>query len=137
MKVLKWIIAIVIIGPLLLFGVIYGASELGGEVAILERNNESGEATRVRVWIVDEVFSSLIEHGDVNSHWITHLQTSDRVTLERDGEVISYKGTADPAAHDTYHKLRREKYGWADKTLEALGGKAADCDGIPVRLVLI
>jgi len=137
MKILKWIIALAIALPVLLFGVIYGASELGGEVAVLERIDESGETTRVRVWIVDEVGSALIEHGDAEDYWITQLQSSDRVTLERDGETIHYKGTADPASHDTYHKLRRKKYGWADKTLEALGGNAADCAGLPVRLELI
>ena len=137
MKILKWTITIVIALPVLLIGVIYGASELGGEVAVLQRIEATGETTRVRVWVVDEVGSSLIEHGDASSYWITQLETNDRITLERDGEQIGYQAVADQEAHTTYHKLRREKYGWADQTLEMLGGKAAECNGLPVRLKLI
>ena len=55
MKILKWTITIVIALPVLLIGVIYGASELGGEVAVLQRIDATGETTRIRVWVVDEV----------------------------------------------------------------------------------
>jgi len=117
--------------------VIYGASELGGEVAVLERIETSGDTKSVRVWIVDEIGSSLIEHGDADAYWITQLETYDQLTIKRDGEMISYRGTPDPTAHATYHKLRREKYGWADRTLEALGSKATECTSVPVRLELL
>ena len=76
MKILKWIITLVIALTVLLTGVIYGASELGGEVVVLQRIEATGETTRIRVWVVDEVGSSLIEHGDASSYWICLLYTS-------------------------------------------------------------
>jgi len=101
---------------------------------VLDRADAAGESSHVRVWIVDEGDNAWIEHGDADAHWIAQLQDDDRVTVERSGMSVDYQGRADPKSHELYHRLRRAKYGWADQMLEMLGGKAADCTGVPVRL---
>lgn len=133
MKVLYWAIGIVVGVPVLLAVVIFGASELGGEVVTLDRAEADGSASQIRVWIVDEDGQSWIEHGDPDSHWISRLPGSPEVTLTRDGRTTSYLGIPDPESHDRYHQLRRKKYGWADQVVGMFDGEA-ECAGVPVRL---
>ncbi|MGI9325863.1 MAG: hypothetical protein ACR2PZ_11635, partial [Pseudomonadales bacterium] len=120
--------------PALFLIVIYGASELGGEVVTLDRAEPTGEMSEVRIWIVDQDDVSWVEHGEADSFWIARLAESPTVVLNREGRAVSYLGTPDRESHDLYHDLRREKYGWADQILELLSGGEADCQGIPVRL---
>ena len=135
MKILLWPMAIIIGLPLLFFILLYGASELGGEVVTLQRTNSDGHSGNVRIWIVDLGDSSWIEHGDRQSYWITQLSESPRVTLTRNGKTLDYVGSADPDSHQLYHKLRREKYTWADSFIELMGGGGgASCTSVPVRL---
>jgi hypothetical protein len=134
MKILYWVLGLLLGVPLLFFIVMFGASELGGEVVTLERPEANGESSQIRVWIVDHEDIALVEHGDPDSYWIDRLGTSNDVILTRDGETLTYVGTPDPDAHDLYHELRREKYGWADQLIGYLGGGDENCQGIPVRL---
>ena len=138
MKVLYWLLGIVLGIPTLLFGTIYGASELGGEVVTLARAESNGDASQVRVWIVDENGTSWIEHGEADSFWITQLSESPDIALTRAGRTTNYTGTPERDSHDLYHQLRREKYAMADQILELLGAPGVDeCEGVPVRLQLV
>ena len=135
MKVVYWIVGIVVAVPLLFLGIIYGASELGGEVVTLARANADDEVSAVRVWIVDEGGSTWIEHGDADAFWIKKLSDDPEVLLTRDGRPQTFLGVPDPGAHDQYHRLRQAKYGWADGVVAAMGGGGpSDCLGVPVRL---
>ncbi|NOX51105.1 MAG: hypothetical protein GXP16_11320 [Gammaproteobacteria bacterium] len=134
MKVLYWVIGIVLGVPALLVIVMYGASELGGEVVTLDRAEENGDVSQVRVWIVDKNGLSWIEHGEAESHWIVQLLDSPNIVLTREGRTINYIGTSDPDSHDLYHQLRRQKYSWADQVVGLFGGGSAKCSGVPVRL---
>ena len=135
MKVLYWVIGVIVAIPVLLFGTIYGASELGGEVVTLARANGDGEVSAVRVWIVDEGGSTWIEHGAADAFWITKLADDPEVLVTRDGRPQTFLGSPDPDAHDQYHRLRQAKYGWADGVVAVLGGGGPDdCQGVPVRL---
>lgn len=53
---MKWLIRIVVVIalPVLVFGSIMLASELGGEVVVLHREAIDGSIDEVRVWIVDD-----------------------------------------------------------------------------------
>ncbi len=133
MKIVYWLLGVLIGIPLLFFIAMYGASELGGEVVTLDRAEEDGSVSQVRIWIVDSDGSSLIEHGDPSAHWITRLAQTPEIALSRDGEASLYAGFADPESHDLYHQLRREKYGWADQVIGTLMGDA-ECQSVPVRL---
>jgi hypothetical protein len=134
MKIFYWILGLVFGVPILFFITMFGASELGGEVVTLERLEADGGTSQIRVWIVDQDGVSWIEHGDPDSYWINQLQTSTSVTLTRDGQVITYSATPDPDSHDLYHQLRRQKYGWADKLIGAMGGGDKNCKSMPVQL---
>ena len=138
MKVLYWLLGLVLGIPTLVMAVIYGASELGGEVVTLSRSDSDGDTSQVRIWVVDENGSSWIEHGDADSFWITQLSESPNIVLNRAGHDTHYTGTADRGSHDLYHRLRREKYGMSDQIIELLGAPSVDeCEGVPVRLQLI
>jgi hypothetical protein len=136
MKYFYWGLGILIGIPILLIAIPIIASELGGEVVTLERAEEEGEASRIRIWIVDNDGASWIEHGDIESYWMDHLQISSELVLDRGGETISYEGALDPASHELYHDLRRKKYGWADQLIELFSGGRESCDGVPVRLLI-
>lgn len=134
MKVIYWLVGIVVGIPLFLLTVIYGASELGGEVVTLERSEPGGETNSVRIWIVDDGDTSLIEHGDAESFWIKRLVNFPKLKLNRGDKFANYVGIADLEFHDLYHTLRREKYGWADQVVAFFSGDALKCQGVPVRL---
>ena len=134
MKIVYWLIGLVVIVTTLPLLIIYGASELGGEVVTLDRAEPEGDTSRVRIWIVDQNGTSWIEHADADSFWITQLPESTGLVLSRGGQTNTYIGTPDRDTHDLYHRLRREKYGWADKTVAFGGGSDAEGEGVPVRL---
>jgi hypothetical protein len=134
MKAMYWLVGILVSVPILFMVAIYGASELGGEVVTLDRSEPNGEVSQVRIWIVDHNGMSWIEHGEAESFWITRLPESPRVLLSREGQTVNYVGTPDRTSHDLYHKLRLEKYGWADQLIARLTGDSSECQGVPVRL---
>ena len=115
----------------------FAASELGGEVVQLIRNDPEESTKSIRVWIVDARDQAWIEHGDTNSFWVKRLSSEPEVSLIRGGAEIKYTAVTDIGSHEIYHDLRREKYGIADRIIELLSCGAAhrnNCTGIPVRL---
>tara|TARA_B110000503_G_scaffold141078_1_gene233608 strand:- start:1151 stop:1576 length:426 start_codon:yes stop_codon:yes gene_type:complete len=137
MKTVLWILGILLAVPVLYIGLLYGASEVSGEVVTLDRPDANGEVSQVRIWIVEQDGNAWVEHGNAESFWITHLTESAAVALNRNGESVIYVGTPDSASHDLYHQLRLEKYGWGAQLIASLTGGDADCDGLPVRLSLV
>jgi len=137
---MKWVytlVAIILGIPIAVFALMYGVSELGGEVVTLQRAEANGQTSDVRIWIVDEDGLSWIEHGDAESHWITQLSSDSNLTLSRAGHTTRYLASPDPQAHDLYHQLRQEKYGIADKIVGTITVQADECPGLPVKLQLI
>jgi len=63
MKRIGIALAVVLGVPLLYFGAIYGAGELGGEVVVLHRVAPDGGASTVRIWIVEDDTGAWVEHG--------------------------------------------------------------------------
>ena len=131
-------IVIIFISVVIVYGVLmFGFSELGGEVATLVRPEADGSNKNIRVWIVDADNKSWIEHGDKESVWIQGLIDDSGIFITREGEEKKYLAFADRDSHDFYHKLRREKYGLSDKMIDILSFGATskeNCEGIPVRL---
>jgi len=134
MKVIYWLVGLLVGVSLVLLILIYGASELGGEVVTLERSMPDGDTSNVRIWIVDDGDSALIEHGDAHSFWLQRIVDSPQLRLTRGNETAAYVAVANNDAHDLYHRLRREKYGWADQIVALFSGGADGCQGVPVRL---
>ena len=130
-------LVVILISIAILYGVLmFGLSELGGEVATLVRPEADGSNKNIRVWIVDADNKSWIEHGDSESYWIQGLIDDSEIFIIREGEEKNYLAFVDREAHDFYHNLRREKYGISDKMLDILSFGATskeNCKGIPVR----
>ena len=131
-------LVVILISIAIVYGVLmFGLSELGGEVATLVRPEADGSNKNIRVWIVDADNKSWIEHGDSESYWIRGLIDDSGIFITREGDKKKYLAFADRDSHDFYHKLRREKYGLSDKMLDILSFGATskeNCEGIPVRL---
>ena len=131
-------LVVILISITIVYGVLmFGLSELGGEVATLVRPEAYGSNKNIRVWIVDADNKSWIEHGDSESYWIRGLIDDSGIFITREGDGKKYLAFADRDSHDFYHKLRREKYGLSDKMLDILSFGATskeNCEGIPVRL---
>ncbi|MEM7365357.1 MAG: hypothetical protein AAF525_15150, partial [Pseudomonadota bacterium] len=109
MKFIFWLIGVVVAIPVLIFGSIYAASELGGEVVILERMEQTGEVSQIRVWIVDDGESAYIEHGDPGAYWMQQLAVTGTVILTRAGKRNEYRASLAPEARSLYSRLRRAK----------------------------
>ena len=133
-----YLIFIYVFGTLIFYLLLmFGASEMGGEVVTLLRPEPDGNTKAVRIWIVDSDTVSLIEHGDSKSFWINHLGEKPKISLIRGGEEKTYRAVTDIESHDLFHELRREKYGIADRIINigTFGLLAKDvCTGVPVRL---
>jgi len=131
-------LVVILIGIAIVYGVLmFSLSELGGEVVILVRPEADQSNKNIRVWIVDADNKSWIEHGDSESYWIQGLVNDSGIFIIREGEEQKYLAFDDRDSHDVYHKLRREKYGLADKMLDILSfgtTSKENCEGIPVRL---
>jgi hypothetical protein len=131
-------LVVILISVAIVYGVLmFGLSELGGEVATLVRPEGDGSNKNIRVWIVDADNKSWIEHGDSESYWIKQLSNNSELLIIREGEEKKYIAFADRDSHDLYHNLRREKYGFSDKMLDILAFGATskeNCESIPVRL---
>ena len=129
-----------LLGAIVLYGTsLVALSELGGEVATLTRPESDGSTKNIRVWIVDSDNDSWIEHGTDESYWIKQSSDGVEVSIIRDEKEQKYEAFANRESHDFYHKLRREKYAFADKMLDVLSFGATskeNCSGVPVRLVL-
>ncbi len=137
MKIVKVLVGVVLGIPFLFVVLLYGASELGGEVVTLDRTDANGEVSGVRIWIVDADGKSWVEHGDSTAPWITRLAETPKIAMARAGETNTYLAAPDLASHDQYHQLRREKYGVADSLIALMTGKGGDCPDLPVRLELV
>ena len=131
-------LVVILIGIAIVYVVLmFSLSELGGEVVILVRPEADQSNKNIRVWIVDADNKSWIEHGDSESYWIQGLVNDSGIFIIREGKEQKYLAFDDRDSHDVYHKLRREKYGLADKMLDILSfGSTSkeNCEGIPVRL---
>ena len=131
-------LVVILIGIAIVYGVLmFSLSELGGEVVILVRPEADQSNKNIRVWIVDADNKSWIEHGDSESYWIQGLVNDSGIFIIREGKEQKYLAFNDRDSHDVYHKLRREKYGLADKMLDILSFGATskeNCEGISVRL---
>ena len=134
MKMLFWAIAALVGASLLFFASIYGASELGGEVAVLHRPAADGSVDPVRVWIVEDERGVWIEHGGPDAPWIQGLAQAPELRLERAGAEATYRAVPDPSSHAHYHELRQARYGWADTYVAMVTSDAASCPGVPIRL---
>jgi hypothetical protein len=114
---------------------IFGASELGGEIATLTTRAADGDGdATTRVWVVDDAGRAWLRSGSGKSGWYERLEANPDVTLERAGVTTRYLAVpvkGDAALRDRIHALMREKYTWADQVVSLSRDGAGS---VPIRL---
>lgn len=128
----------IVLGSLLLVavgfvGAIFAASEMAGEIVVLETRDAAGEPVETRLWVVDHEGHAWLRAGQPTSGWFVRLETEPEVRVERDGVRAAYRAVPvdDPAIRDRIHALNRDKYGGYDAFISlARDGSLS----IPVRL---
>lgn len=115
----------------LLVGVIFGASELGGEVVVLRTRDGSAAVHETSLWVIEEGESLWLRAGDPSSGWLARLRANPEVELERAGEAKPYRANVVPERSEWLNGQLAERYGWADWVIDTtLGGR----DATAVRL---
>ncbi|MEX2206259.1 MAG: hypothetical protein WEF50_08540 [Myxococcota bacterium] len=112
---------------------IFGASELGGEIATLGTSTADGEAS-TRIWVVDDAGHAWLRAGAPGNGWLVRIDANPNVTVERNGVLTRYTAVPvrdDPTLRDRIHALMREKYTWADRIVSALRDGS---HSVPIRL---
>jgi hypothetical protein len=129
-------VLVVMVGIVLMyFGLIFAASEFGGEVVTLLRPSADGDVDEVRIWFTEADSDAFIEHGTDGDWWLERLKAGGALSLVRAGRKEDYHAVSAPDLHARYHELRREKYGIADQIIEQLSFSSVNtCDGVVVRL---
>ncbi|MBW2385504.1 MAG: hypothetical protein JRG92_17875 [Deltaproteobacteria bacterium] len=115
----------------LFFIVVFGASELAGEVITLRTYHADGLATETPLWIIDEGGRKYIRAGNPESSWFQRLQADPNVEVVRDGVTTPYRTVVVVAMRDRVNLRMAEKYGWGEWLL----GLIRDKEGTtPIRL---
>jgi len=132
-KLVRRVLVIVLVVAMALGSGIFGASELGGEIATLHTRAADGEAA-TRVWVVDDAGHAWLRAGAPANGWLVRIDANPDVTLERAGVTTRYRAVPvrdDAALRDRIHALMREKYTWADQVVSL----ARDgTHSVPIRL---
>ena len=124
----------VVVLALAFVGLIYGASELGGEVVTL-RTHEGAKEAVTRLWVIDDGGFQYLRAGNPGSGWLKRIQLDPSVVVERNGVAARYRAVPvldDPEQPAHIHALMREKYGVADRIVSLLGDRSLS---VAVRLV--
>jgi len=95
-------------------GLVYVASEYGGEVVILRTQDAGGRVYETHVWIVDEGPTQWLRAGSSNSQWYRRLVDHPEVEVERQGVPHRYKALPMASATSHVNDLMALRYGWAD-----------------------
>lgn len=123
----------VLLAGVLFLGVIFGASELGGELVTLHTHDANGAERTTHLWVVDDAGYAWLRAGVPSSGWLKRIEADPEVTVVRGGESHHFKAVPvhDPVVRDRIHALMREHYPVADRIVSAIrdGTKS-----VPVRL---
>lgn len=130
MRLVKRIVAVLLVIPLLVLGGSIVASE-SGEVVTLQTQGADGAPRETRLWVVDDGGKQWLRAGGPDSKWLLDIQGNPVVQVERDGRSAQYTAVPDAASRDRLNPLFAEKYGWAEAYIDALLGSD---DATPIRL---
>jgi len=117
MKVLAWIVGLIMVLAVILFGAQIIASETG-EVVVLHTDDDGRDAA-TRLWVVEHDGHQWLR-GGADSGWYLRLLDEPRVRLERDGVARGYTARPDPQMVGTVNELMARKYGWRDTVVGLL-----------------
>jgi hypothetical protein len=129
---LRIVLGLVLAGVVFLV-IVFGASELGGELVTLHTRDASGADKTTHLWVVDDAGFAWLRAGKPTSGWLVRMEANPDVTVERGGMTYHFKAVPvhEPVVRDRIHALMREKYPFADRVISLL----RDPNGsVPVRL---
>lgn len=132
-KILRVLSAIVGIA-VLIFLVLYIASESGEVVVLQTPNLEKGGIRETRLWVVDHNGSPWLRAGNPESAWLRALPEGEmtQVVLIRGEDVLQMMAVPTPEERDTINDLMNQKYGWADSLVCLLSPRDKK---VPIHLV--
>ncbi len=126
------ILGILLSLPFLAIAAIFGASEFGGEVAVLETTGGRGEKFTTSLWVVDVNGSPVLRAGNPDSEWLARVQAEPSVALIR-GEVrTKYEAEIIQGYAAEVNELMRDQYGFADQIVGVVQEKS---EVVAVRLI--
>lgn len=114
------IILIVVGLPLLYFGAIVLASEMGGEVVKVETQSEDGRRFETSLWIVDFDRGAWLRSGDGESDWLFRIRANPEVFVTREGVRSAYRARVIDGLVQRVNDEMRVKYGAADRLIATL-----------------
>ena len=120
MKVILWILG-GLVALILAFGALQYAASERVEVVLLHTLNDQGEQVTTRLWIVDHDGHPYLR-GDSGSGWFNRVQSSQSVSLTRNGETLIYSHQLRNDNLGAINRLMREKYTWGDQLVTLMGG---------------
>jgi hypothetical protein len=112
-------------------GLIFAASELGGEGVTLYTTDASGAEHETPLWVVELDGAQYLRAGDGASAWLARLRVIPDVKVERGGEVKRYRAIPEPEQVAAVDTLMAEKYGVADRIVDIMRDPA---NSVAVRL---
>ena len=136
MRVIRRLLAVVVLLVVAFFGAIFAASELGGEVVKLDTVDASGAHHVTHLWVVDDGGFAWLRAGVPTSGWLVRIEANPDVTVERGGVTYKMKAVPvhEPVVRDRIHALMREHYPLADRLISVM----RDPNGsVPVRLEMV
>ena len=101
-------------------GLIFGASELGGEGVTLYTTDAEGVEHETPLWVVELDGAQYLRSGSGPSGWYRRLQERPDVRVERAGEVKPYRAVPQPEKVRAVDALMAEKYGVADRIVDLI-----------------
>jgi hypothetical protein len=114
------IIAIVIMLPFLYFAAVLAASEMGGEVVVIETQGSNGRSFETSVWVVDFDRGAWLRGADADSAWVGRLRVNQEVFMTRAGERVAYRAQIIDGLVERVNLALREKYGVADRLVSTI-----------------
>ncbi len=131
MKILAWVVGVLMVLAVGVFGLEVLASETGEVVVLHTRAGNEDESTRL--WVVDhDGVQWLRSGGGTSSGWYARLVEDPHVELERGGTRRPYLATAQPEQTDLINRLMAAKYGWRDDIIAVLAGSRRNA--VAIRL---
>ncbi|HTO06783.1 MAG TPA: nitroreductase/quinone reductase family protein [Myxococcota bacterium] len=132
MRLLARILFLVLLLGVSFVGLIFAASEFGGEGVVLHTHDGSADRT-THLWVVDDGGFAWLRAGVPGTGWLKRIEANPDVTVERGGQTFHFRAVPihEPAIRDRIHELMRQKYAWADKFVSMLRDPKGS---VPVRL---
>ena len=131
MRILVIVLAALLGGAIAFGGLIFAASELGGEGVTLHTVDGSGGEHTTSLWVVELDGAQYLRGGDGASGWVQRLRENPEVRVERGGEVAPYRAVIEPGRVREIDALMAEKYGAADAIIDVIRDPA---QSVAVRL---